>query len=157
MPVLLHSHRWSSHKVLARLKGRGNSLRKYCGAPVCLLAEQFPSLLCCSISLVLSPKAPLWHQGQLWSLESHHTGQIQVWMRLPNVLSLMQYLLTWSPLLCKYTLKLFREKGPWYMTLTFNWFKKDFPGGALDRSLPANSRHTVSNPGPGRFYVLWGN
>ena len=42
------------------------------------------------------------------------------------------------------------------MKLTFKWFK-DFPGGAVDRSLPANSGDTVSNPGPGRFYLLWGS
>ena len=32
----------------------------------------------------------------------------------------------------------------------------DFPGGTVDKNLPANARDTGSIPGPERFHMLWG-
>ena len=32
-----------------------------------------------------------------------------------------------------------------------------FPGGTVDKNLPANAGDTGSNPGPGRFHMLQGN
>ena len=32
---------------------------------------------------------------------------------------------------------------------------QDFPGGAMDRNLPANAGDMGSIPGPGRFHMLW--
>ena len=32
-----------------------------------------------------------------------------------------------------------------------------FPGGAVDKNLPANAGDTGSIPGPGRSHVLWSN
>ena len=33
----------------------------------------------------------------------------------------------------------------------------DFPGGAVDKNLPASAGHTGSIPGLGRFHMPWGN
>ena len=33
----------------------------------------------------------------------------------------------------------------------------DFPGGAVDRNLPANAGHMCSIPGAGRFHIPWNN
>ena len=33
----------------------------------------------------------------------------------------------------------------------------DFPGDAMDRSLPVNTGDMGSNPGPGRSHMLWSN
>ena len=33
----------------------------------------------------------------------------------------------------------------------------DFPGGAVDKNLPANAEGTSSIPGPGRFHMPWNN
>ena len=35
--------------------------------------------------------------------------------------------------------------------------KKDFPGGTVDGTLPANAGDVGLVPGPGRFHVLWIN
>ena len=32
---------------------------------------------------------------------------------------------------------------------------RDFPGGAVDKSLPANAGDTGSTPGPGRSHMSW--
>ena len=34
---------------------------------------------------------------------------------------------------------------------------QDFPGGKVDKNLPANSGDMSSIPGPGRFPMPWGN
>ena len=34
---------------------------------------------------------------------------------------------------------------------------QDFPGGTVDKNLPANSGDMVSIPGPGRFHMPHGN
>ena len=34
---------------------------------------------------------------------------------------------------------------------------RDFPGGSVDKNLPANAGDMGSVPGPGRFYTLWSN
>ena len=34
---------------------------------------------------------------------------------------------------------------------------KDFPGGTVDKNLPANAGDTGSTPGLGRFHILQGN
>ena len=33
----------------------------------------------------------------------------------------------------------------------------DFPGGAVDKDLPASAGDTGSIPGPGRFHMPWSN
>ena len=42
-----------------------------------------------------------------------------------------------------------------------NWLKKnsslDFPGGTVDKNLPANAGDTDLVPDLGRFHMLWGN
>ena len=34
---------------------------------------------------------------------------------------------------------------------------EDFPGGTVDKNLPANARDTGFIPGPRRFHMLWSN
>ena len=35
--------------------------------------------------------------------------------------------------------------------------RRDFPGGAVVKNLPANAGDTGSSPGPGRSHMLWSN
>ena len=35
--------------------------------------------------------------------------------------------------------------------------KLDFPGGSVDKNLPANAEDRSSIPGPGRFHMPWNN
>ena len=38
-------------------------------------------------------------------------------------------------------------------TIPFNTVSRDFPGGTVDRNLPASAEDTSSIPGSGRFHV----
>ena len=42
-------------------------------------------------------------------------------------------------------------------SVLFKNFKRDFPGGAVVKNLPANAGDTSSSPGPGRSHMPWSN
>ena len=42
-----------------------------------------------------------------------------------------------------------------HFSLNFTW--EDFPGGTVDKNLPADARDTGSNPDPGRFHMPQSN
>ena len=49
-------------------------------------------------------------------------------------------------------------KQNWYESLSWSIDKyRDFPGGAVVESLPANVGDTGSSPGPGRSHMPWSN
>ena len=44
-----------------------------------------------------------------------------------------------------------------FLPSTFKYNQVDFPGGPAVKNPPANAGDMGLIPGPGRFYVLWGN